>query len=49
MTIVTGSEAVAQKLNDNPLLQEWNTPRQTPPFSLIKDSHYKPAIREAIK
>lgn len=28
----------------NPLLQEFNTPFQTPPFHLIKLEHYKPAI-----
>lgn len=47
--MVTCSEVNAQKVKDNPLLQEWNTPRQTPPFHLIKEGHYKPAIRAAIK
>ena len=32
----------------NPLLAEWNTPYQTPPFSLIKLEHFEPAIDAAI-
>lgn len=48
MTIVsTASTAMAQ--NNNPLLQEWSTPHQTPPFSQIKNEHYAPAMRTAIK
>ena len=33
---------------NNPLLQRWNTPFETPPFNLIKTSHFRPAIEEAI-
>lgn len=33
---------------NNPLLQEWNTPFETPPFQLIEIIHFKPAIEEAI-
>ncbi len=33
----------------NPLLQDWITPFETPPFNLIKTTHYKPAIEETIK
>ena len=48
MTIVTAATpAVAQK--SNPLMQDWNTPHQTPPFSQIKTEHYAPAMRAAIK
>ncbi len=32
----------------NPLLSEWDTPHQTPPFSKIKIEHYEPAIEAAI-
>ena len=32
----------------NPLLKQWTTPRQTPPFSEIKTEHYLPAFVEAI-
>ncbi|MFO7526880.1 MAG: M3 family metallopeptidase [Ignavibacteriaceae bacterium] len=34
---------------DNPFFTEWNTPFQTPPFDLIKDEHYLPALKEGIK
>ena len=33
----------------NPLLENWNTPHQTPPFGKIKTEQYVPATREAIK
>lgn len=32
----------------NPLLQQWTTPRQTPPFHEIKTEHYLPAFEQAI-
>ncbi len=34
---------------DNPLLAEWQTPFEVPPFDLIQTHHYKPAIEDAIK
>ncbi len=34
---------------ENPLLSEWDTPFQTPPFNEIKNEHFKPAILEAMK
>ena len=33
----------------NPLLENFNTPFETPPFDLIKTEHFLPAIEEAIK
>lgn len=33
----------------NPLLPEWETPFGTPPFSLIENAHFRPAIEESIK
>lgn len=36
-------------LADNPLLQKWNTPFATPPFEKIKNEHYLPAVKEAIR
>jgi peptidyl-dipeptidase Dcp len=33
----------------NPLLQDWKTPFETPPFHLIEPAHLKPAAEEAIK
>ncbi|MBT8387446.1 MAG: M3 family metallopeptidase [Ignavibacteria bacterium] len=37
------------KEEENPLLAEWNTPFETPPFDKIKSVHYLPAFKEAIK
>jgi len=37
------------ELKNNPLLQEWNTPFNTPPFQIIEISHYLPAVEEAVK
>lgn len=36
-------------LANNPLLQEWDTPFATPPFEKIKNEHYLPAVKEAIR
>jgi peptidyl-dipeptidase Dcp len=33
----------------NPLLSSFNTPYEVPPFHLIKNEHFKPAILEAIR
>ena len=33
----------------NPLLQEWNTPFNIPPFDLIRAEHFKPAVENAIE
>ena len=35
--------------DDNPLLATWDTPYQTPPFELIKNEHFKPALEEAMR
>lgn len=43
---VTGQNATTK---NNPLLMDWNTPHQTPPFDLIRAEHYIPAFEEAIK
>ena len=48
MTIVAIAQPAAGQ-SANPLLQEWNTPHQTPPFSKIRNEHYAPAVKEAIK
>jgi peptidyl-dipeptidase Dcp len=36
-------------IKQNPLVMEWDTPYQTPPFNKIKTEHYKPAIEYALK
>src|SRR4051812_4809752 len=33
----------------NPLLQKFSTPFGTPPFDLIKNEHFIPAVKKAIK
>lgn len=42
-----GSQA-ADPAADNPLLQEWKTPFQLPPFDRIQPEHFLPAFRVAI-
>lgn len=37
------------ELKNNPLLLEWNTPFQTPPFDLIKVEHFIPAFYQALE
>lgn len=48
MTLMN-TNPVAQGQNGNPLLEKWNTPFGTPPFSQIKNEHYEPAVKAAIK
>ena len=43
-------EKTNTEMNENPLLvEQFNTPFGVPPFDLIKDEHFEPAILEAIK
>ena len=35
--------------NENPLIAEWNTPFEVPPFDQIKNSDFKPALLEGMK
>ena len=37
------------EITNNPLLQEFKTPHETAPFAEIKNKHFLPAFREAIK
>ena len=46
MTAFVVSPAFGQK--DNPLLGEWKTPHQTPPFAEIKTEHYRPAVEKGM-
>ncbi len=34
---------------ENPLLQKWNTPFETPPFQAIVTDHFRPAIEAAVE
>lgn len=52
MTIMLSASLYAQlpkELQDNPLVTEWKTPYETPPFDLIKTEHYLPAFEYALK
>lgn len=35
--------------DENPLLATWDTPYGAPPFNLIKNDHFKPALQEAMR
>lgn len=47
MTFVNAQQPAGNQ--QNPLLQQWNTPFQTPPFDKIKTEHYLPAFEVALK
>ena len=38
----------SQPKNENPLLQEWNTPYGIPPFEQVQPEHYLPAYKAAV-
>lgn len=40
---------ISCKQSKNPLLEEWDTPFQTPPFDKINAGHFKPAIIKAME
>lgn len=43
-------ENKAEAIGDNnPLLAAYDTPYEAPPFHLIKNEHYKPALLEGIR
>jgi len=46
MTIVKAQNV---DIKHNPLVQEWKTPHQTPPFDKIKEEHFLPAFKYAIE
>ncbi|MBQ5594893.1 MAG: M3 family metallopeptidase [Alistipes sp.] len=47
--LTLGLVGCGDDIKKNPLVAEWNTPYQTPPFSEIKLEHYEPAIDYAIE
>ena len=49
MTMALVGCGSSDNIADNPLVKEWNTPYQTPPFSEIELKHYEPAIDYAIE
>lgn len=49
MATVSSCGGKHHAVQTNPLLAEWDTPYQVPPFDKIKVSDYMPAFREAMK
>ena len=47
--LTLGLVGCADDITKNPLVAEWDTPFQTPPFSKIELKHYEPAIDYAIE
>lgn len=43
------NEEIQKLKKENPLVMQWTTPHQTPPFDLIKIEHYRPAMLYAIE
>jgi peptidyl-dipeptidase Dcp len=48
LTLLTTMTMSLAADTDNPLLGEWKTPFQVPPFQLIREDHFLPAFREAM-
>ena len=46
---MTTVQAQNADIKQNPLVQEWKTPHQTPPFDKIKEEHFLPAFKYAIE
>lgn len=46
---LVGCKKKEKVMVDNPLLSEFNTPFNVPPFDKIKNEHFKPAIEKAIE
>lgn len=51
MSLLSGNDDKSKRNGDptNPLLTAYNTPYEVPPFHLIKNEHFKPALLEGIK
>lgn len=47
--LCSSQDAYSQTSTMNPFLKVYTTPYQVPPFDLIKNEHFKPAILEGIK
>jgi peptidyl-dipeptidase Dcp len=47
MSDTTSASAVTSRALDNPLLQAWQTPFETPPFAAIVPEHFMPAFEQA--
>ena len=51
LIITISNQIMAQTtdIRENPLVQAWKTPHQTPPFDKIKNEHYIPAFEHALE
>ena len=49
LSVMTACSLQNEVKETNPLLAEWKTPYQTPPFQEIKHEHFVPAIDVALK
>jgi peptidyl-dipeptidase Dcp len=49
LSVMTSCNMQKEVNETNPLLAEWKTPHQTPPFQEIKHEHFVPAIDSALK
>jgi peptidyl-dipeptidase Dcp len=49
MLILSSCQLISKKEMNNPLLQEFNTQFGVPPFDLIKNEHFIPAIQEGMR
>jgi peptidyl-dipeptidase Dcp len=47
--LLIGMTVMLNAQEKNPLLQEWDTPFETPPFDKIETEHYKPAFNKAME
>ncbi len=47
ITMTMNAQKMEKPVN-NPLVEDWNTPYQTPPFDKIKEEHYIPAFQYAL-
>ncbi len=48
MTLSAIATGCCNQTTENPLLSQWNTPFETPPFEQIRLEHYMPAFEEGI-
>ena len=48
LTVITMNAQKMEKPANNPLVETWNTPFQTPPFEKIKTEHYLPSFGYAL-
>ncbi len=49
MVLLFAISAAQPKEQGNPLLEEWKNPFGAPPFDRIRNEHYAPAMREAMR